>query len=80
MKMFNQNDGEVKFLEVHVVDNDDNSITNVWSLSAASSWAPVLGSWQEGRVKINPEHEEKEYQVICEQVVQKNRALLAFVL
>ena len=54
-----------------MLDNDDNSIVNVWSLSEQSNWGPVLGSWQEGRVQIDPQNEEKEYQVI---ILRYNRA------
>ena len=60
---FQQNDGEVDFLEVQALDNSDQSYTTVWALSEASNWAPVLGTWNKGEVKIEALNEEREYQV-----------------
>ena len=44
-------------LEVHKLDNDNNKITNLWSLAS-----PGDSGWQEGRVEVSSDGD-KMYQV-----------------
>ena len=52
-----QNEGEINYFTVNVVDNDNNKATNVWSLPS-----PATHDWAEGRVEVSS-NGEKEYQV-----------------
>ena len=66
-----QNDGEINFLEVHVLDNDDNSVINIWSLVKPISQGSQ-DSWKQGFVQIVDAEGEKEYQVctLCKSIKQ----------
>ena len=60
-----QNDGEITNFEVRVINNDENdaSIT-IWALpNPASNEHTDQDQWKEGRVLIEAELGEKEYQV-----------------
>ena len=52
-----QNDGEINSFEVHVLNNDNGQITNMWALIK-----PPTVEWSVGRVEISS-NGEKEYQV-----------------
>ena len=52
-----QNEGEINYFTVNVVDNDNNQAVNVWSLDS-----PTTRDWAEGRVEVSS-NGEKEYQV-----------------
>ena len=58
-KIYFQNDGEVNSFEVHVLNNDNKAIQNVWVLVNPAN----QDEWVQGKVEIVPGGE-KEYQVL----------------
>ena len=61
-KFMLQNDGEIDYFEVHVLNNDDKSVINIWSLVKPVSQASQ-DPWKQGFVQIVNAEGEKEYQV-----------------
>ena len=55
-----QNDGEIEYFTVNVLDNDNGKAENVWSLPSPN--IQDKGLWREGRVQISS-NGDKEYQV-----------------
>ena len=53
-----QNDGEINSFEVHVLDNDNNQVVNVWALPKPATQA----EWTQGRVEVSS-NGDKEYEV-----------------
>ena len=55
-----QNDGEIEYFTVNVLDNDNGKAKNVWSLPSPN--IQDKGLWRQGRVQISSDGD-KEYQV-----------------
>ena len=55
-----QNEGEIDFFTVNVLDNDNGEAKNVWSLPSPKTEGE--GLWSQGRVQISSDGD-KEYQV-----------------
>ena len=55
-----QNDGEIEYFTINVLDNDNGKAKNVWSLPSPN--IQDKGLWRQGRVQISCDGD-KEYQV-----------------